>query len=152
MKSIKTRLVKVLAFSLLLAAGNAFAQAQDEVRLLFDRYIQAENEHNLATVGQALQDSKDMLWVAPRGSPVWGRDAVMQELSRVYQGGWKLEPELPALKLTVYGDNVVRIVVPIRYTVGAAGKPERFLVQHTYVRTPLGWRIAAVVPAPLPAN
>ena len=54
--------------------------------------------------------------------------------------------------LTVYGDNVVRVVVPIRYTVGETGEPERFLVQQTYVRTPIGWRLSAMVPPPLPAQ
>lgn len=143
---------RVLALSLMLAAGNAFAQAQEEVKLLFDRYIQAENEHNLATVGQALHDSKDMLWVMPGGTPVWGRDAVMLELTKKYQAGWKLEPEMPAMKVTSYGDSVVRLVVPIRYTMGASGTPERYLVQQTYVRTPIGWRISSVMPAPLSAQ
>ncbi len=152
MRSQIMRFVQLLVLSFLLSPGIVFAQAQDEVRLLFDRYIQAQNEHNLATVGQALQDSKDMLWVPPRGAPVWGRDAVMQELTRLYKGTWKLEPEMQALKLTVYGDTVVRVVVPIRYTVSATAAAERYLVQHTYVRTPIGWRLAAMVPAPLPAN
>jgi hypothetical protein len=144
--------MRVLALSLSLVAGDALAQAQDEVRLLFDHYIQAENEHNLSTVGQALQDSREMLWLTPRGTPVWGRDAVMQELTKLYLGAWKLEPEMAALKVTVYGDNVVRLVVPIRYTVGTAVTAERYLVQHTYIKTPLGWRISTIVPAPLPAQ
>ena len=140
-----------LALTLLLEAGDALAQAQDEVRLMFEQYIHAENDHNLATVGQALQDSKDMLWVAPRGAPVWGRDTVMQELTKRYQGTWKLEPEMPALKVTVYSDNVARVIVPINYTLDAGGNRERYLVQQTYVRTPVGWRISTIVPAPLPA-
>lgn len=93
-----------------------------------------------------------MLWVPPRGAPVWGRDAVMRELTKIYQGAWKLEPEIPALKRMVYGDNVVRVVVPIRYTVSATVAAVRYLVQQTYVRTPIGWRIAAIVPVPLPAK
>ncbi len=138
-----------LLLALLLTADNALAQAQDEVRQMFDRYIQAENEHNLATVGQALQDSKELLWITPHGKPVWGRDAAMQELTRVYQGAWKLEPEMTALKVTQQGDNVVRLVVPIRYTLAMGAAPERYLVQQTYVKTPLGWRISSLMPAPL---
>jgi hypothetical protein len=119
---------------------------------MFERYIQAENDHNLATVGQALQDSKDMLWVPPGGAPVWGRDPVMLELTKGYQGAWQLEPEMKALRLTIYGDNVARLIVPINYTIGSPANRERFLVQQTYVKTPIGWRISTIVPAPLPAQ
>jgi hypothetical protein len=143
-------LMRLLALTFLFATGHAFAQAQDEIRLMFDRYVKAENEHNLAAVGQALQDSNEMMWLAPHSMPVWGRDNVMQDLTRRYQGAWKLEPDLAAMKLTVYGDNVGRLVVPISYTSGAATKSERYLVQQTYVRTPMGWRIAAIIAAPLP--
>src|SRR4051812_27649274 len=115
-------LSRCLALIFLFAAGNALAQtqAQDELKLMFDRYIKAENEHNLAAVGQALQDSAEMMWVAPRSVPVWGRDNVMMELTKRYQGAWKLEPEIAAIKVTVYGDTSARLVVPVYYTSGPA--------------------------------
>ncbi len=86
-----------------------------------------------------------MLWMAPRGAPVWGRDAVMLELTKLYQGPWKLEPDLSALKVTAYGESFARVVVPIRYTVSATAAPERYLVQQTYIKTAIGWRITSMV-------
>jgi len=131
--------------SLLLAAGNALAQAQDEVRQMFERYIQAENEHNLATVGQALQDSKEMLWMGPRGRPVWGRDAVMQELTTMYQAAGNSSPKCRRSKSRPTATMSWCPGSAIRYTVGAATAPERYLVQANFVRTPIGWRISSIV-------
>jgi hypothetical protein len=144
--------IRLVALTLLLVAGNALGQAKDEVRMMFDRYVKAENEHNLAAVGQALQDSAEMLWVPPGSMPVWGRDNVMMELTKRFQTAWKVEPEFAALKLAVYGDTVARLVVPVHYTSGPAANRERYLLQQTYIRTPLGWRIASIVPAPMPAQ
>jgi hypothetical protein len=133
-------------------AAPAQAQVQDEIRGLFNIFVRESNAHNVAAVGQMLHDSRDFLWVAPRGAAVTGRDAALQSIATAYRGTWRIEPEFAALKITLLGDSALRLHVPVRLTVGEMDKPpqsEPYLLTQVYVKTPLGWRISSVVPAPL---
>lgn len=148
------KIVRVVVLSLLVwAANTALAQVQDEVRVLFNQFIKSDNAHNLAAVGQILHDSCDFLWIPPHGAPVVGRDTALQQMTELYQGTWRLEPDMSALKITPLGDNAARLYVPIKYTIGAADKaaqPEPYVLNQVYVRTSIGWRISAILTVPVP--
>lgn len=71
-------------FNLAARAGSA-----DDVRAVFERFVAAQNAHDLKAVGDMLSDAKDSLWIT-RGSPVWGREAALQRFQTLYQGTWRL--------------------------------------------------------------
>ena len=65
-------LVAVGVFLTLGGAVNA-ASVQDEARQFFERFVAAQNAHDLATVGSMLWNSEDFLWVT-RGVQVRGSE------------------------------------------------------------------------------
>ena len=148
------KIISGLIFSAVLwSAAPAQAQVQDEIRGMFNMFVRESNAHNVAAVGQMLHDSSDFLWVSPRGAAAHGRDATLQSLTTAFGGIWRIEPDLSALKITLLGDSALRLNVPVQLTVGGADKQaqaEPYLLTQVYVKTPLGWRISSVVPAPLP--
>ncbi len=146
---IKT-LYAIFLFALTALSNPAQAQVQDEIRALFNHFIRECNAHNAAAVGQMLHDSRDFLWVGPRGAPVIGRDSTLQALTTAFRGNWRIEPELSALKITPLGDSAVRLHVPVKYTIGDAAQTEPYLLTQVYVKTVLGWIISSSVPVPLP--
>jgi hypothetical protein len=47
--------------------------------------------------------------------------------------------------------DTVQVYMPARVTVGAAGQPattSTYLINEFAIRTPAGWKIAAVIPVP----
>ncbi len=46
--------------------------ARDKIRTLFDRFVAAQNAHDLSAVRGLLWNSARFLWVA-RGTLIWGR-------------------------------------------------------------------------------
>ena len=81
-----------LAAVLTLSTGNAFAGVDDDVKAAFDRFVAAQNSHDISAVRDVLLDSPNFLWVT-RGAPIWGRDAALKRFETLYQGTWKLSPD-----------------------------------------------------------
>jgi uncharacterized protein (TIGR02246 family) len=136
-----------------LASTGVSAAPEDEVRAVFDQFVKAQNSHDLQAVSELLLDSPNFLWVT-RGAPVWGRDAALKRFEMLYQGTWKLSPDMPNLKAVLVNDTTAQVHVPITFNIGAPGQPAPdapFLMNQTLVRTAAGWRIANVLPIPLPA-
>lgn len=51
------------------------------------------------------------------------------------------------------GDNMAHVYVPIVFTIGAAGQEAqtaRFLLNQIVVKTSEGWRVASILPIPVP--
>lgn len=139
----------LLAFS----ATPARAAPEDDVRAAFDRFVNAQNAHDVAAVGELLLDSPNFLWVT-RGAPIWGRDAALKRFETLYQGTWKLSPEFQNLKVVLVSEATAQVYVPITFNIGPPGQPApdaAFLMNQTLVKTPAGWRIANILPIPLPA-
>ena len=81
--------------------------------------------------------------------------ATFERFAALYEGTWRLEPEVPALRVTMLGDRAAQIYVPILFTIGAAGQPAqptRFLMNMVVVTTPAGWRVSSILPIPAPAQ
>jgi len=95
----------------------AVATPEDEVRSTFDRFVTAQNAHDIKAVKSLLLGSPDFLWVT-RGAPIWGQDAALKRFAAPYEGTWRLDPELTGLKVTIIGDGVAQLFDPITFTIG----------------------------------
>ena len=139
----------VLAFS----SAGATAAPEDDVRLVFDQFVKAQNAHDVVAVGELLLDSPNFLWVT-RGAPIWGRDAALKRFEALYQGTWKLSPDMANLKAVLVSDTTAQLHVPVTFNIGPTGQPAPdapFLMNQALVKTAAGWRIASILPIPLPA-
>jgi uncharacterized protein (TIGR02246 family) len=143
----------LLAVLALPVAPLAAAPPPEEVRQTFDRFVAAQNAHDLRAVEALLLDSPDFLWIT-RGTPIWGREAALKRFKALYEGTWQLAPEGSALKVLMLGDNAAQLFAPISFTIGAPGQaPQttRFLMNQVLVKTPAGWKVSAILPIPAPA-
>jgi hypothetical protein len=121
----------------------AVATPEDEVRSTFDRFVIAQNAHDIKAVESLLLESPDFLWVT-RGAPVWGQDAALKRFAALYEGVWRLDPEPANLKVIMVGDGVAEVYVPIMFTIGAPGQPPqqtKFLMNQVLVKTQTGWKV-----------
>src|SRR2546428_11447649 len=110
----------ILTCLTLLAAPFAAASPEDEVRQTFERFVAAQNGHDVQAVGSLLLDSPNFLWIT-RGTPVWGRDAALKRFSALYEGTWRLAPEAGALRVLVLGESAAQVFAPIVFTIGEPG-------------------------------
>jgi ketosteroid isomerase-like protein len=132
----------------------AFAAPEDEVRATFDRFVVAQNAHDIKGVASLLLGSPDFLWIT-RGAPVWGTDAAIKRFAALYEGTWRLDPETSSLKIVMISDIGAQVYVPIMFTIGAPGQPPqqtRFLMNQVLVKTQSGWRVSSILPIPAPAQ
>ena len=142
----------ILAAVLALSAGHTFASADDGVKATFNRLVAAQNAHDVSAVRDLLLDSPSFLWVT-RGEPIWGREASLRRFETLYQGTWKLSPDTASLKVVMLSDTTAQLFVPIMFNIGPPGQPALdvpVLMNQTLVKTKAGWRIASILPIPLP--
>ena len=137
----------------LMTIKPAVAAPEGEIRSTFDRFVTAQNAHDIKTVESLLLGSPDFLWIT-RGAPVWGQDAALKRFAALYEGTWRLDPELMSLKVIVIGESVAQVYVPIMFAIGAAGQPPqeaKFLMNLVLVKTQAGWKVSSILPIPVPA-
>ena len=151
----RTTLIQTLFVAGVLAFSSTVASAasEDDVRAVFDQFVKAQNSHDIVGVRELLLDSPNFLWVT-RGAPVWGREVALKRFESLYQGTWKLSPDMPNLKTVLVSETTAQLYVPITFNIGAPGQPApdtSFLMNQTLVKTSAGWRIANILPIPLPA-
>lgn len=147
------KILIALAAILTLSTGPSVAGVEDDVKASFDRFVVAQNAHDVSAVSDSLLDSPSFLWVT-RGAPIWGREAALKRFETLYQGTWKLSPDTPNLKVVVLSDTTAQLYVPVTFNIGPAGQPAsdaQFLMNQTLVKTSAGWRIASILPIPLPS-
>jgi hypothetical protein len=75
-----------------LSIRSAAAGPEDDVRATFDRFVIAQNAHDVKAVESLLLGSENFLWIT-RGTPVWGPEAALKRFAALYEGTWRLEPE-----------------------------------------------------------
>ena len=151
----RTTLIQTLFVAGVLAFSSTVASAasEDDVRAVFDQFVKAQNSHDIVGVRELLLDSPNFLWVT-RGAPVWGREAALKRFESLYQGTWKLSPDMSNLKTVLVSETTAQLYVPITFNIGPPGQPApdtSFLMNQTMVKTSAGWRIANILPIPLPA-
>lgn len=127
--------------------------ADADVRSLFERFVAAQNAHDVTAVEGLLWDSPDFLWVT-RGQAIWGRAAAMERFRALYAGTWRLEPDMAQFRTVTLGAGTAQLFVPVTFTIGGAGQPAqpvRFLMNQTLRRGGDGaWLVASILPIPLP--
>jgi hypothetical protein len=110
-------------FMTLGGAVNA-ASMQDEARQFFERFVAAQNAHDLATVGSMLWNSEDFLWVT-RGVQVRGSKTALNVLGSYYKGTWHLDPDTNQLQATASARCVMhRTVAEVMVTEHAATRDD----------------------------
>ena len=152
---ISRRMVACIALVLISLVGNAASAApEEEVRATFERFVAAQNAHDVKAVESLLLNSPDFLWIT-RGAAVWGSDSALKRFSALYEGTWRLDAEASSLKITLLGDGAAQVYVPIVFTIGAPGQTAqaaRFLMNQVLVKTPDGWKVSSILPIPAPAQ
>jgi ketosteroid isomerase-like protein len=141
----------MLAF---LTIEPVIAAPDDDVRATFDRFVAAQNAHDIKAVESLLLASPDFLWIT-RGTPIWGQDAALKRFAALYQGTWRLDPEPSGLKVIMIGDGAAQVYAPIMFTIGAPGQPPqqtKFLLNQVLVKTQEGWKVSSILPIPAPAQ
>jgi ketosteroid isomerase-like protein len=147
-----------VAIALFFAIGvmlsrSAISAPEDDVKASFERFVTAQNAHDANAVRDLLLDSPNFLWIT-RGTTIWGRDAAMQRFETYYQGTWRLSPDSSSLKILMLGDSAAQLYVAIMFTTGAPGQSPQdglALMNQTWVKTPAGWRVASILPIPVPS-
>jgi ketosteroid isomerase-like protein len=142
----------VLFVFALFFSGQAASAPEDDVKALFERFVSAQNAHDVNAVRDLLLDSPNFLWIT-RGTTIWGRDAAIKRFETYYQGTWRLAPDSSTVKVIMLGDTAAQLYASIIFTTGAPGQPAQdgtTLVNQTLVKTPAGWRVASILPIPLP--
>jgi ketosteroid isomerase-like protein len=127
-------------------------RVEQEVRSTFERFVSAQNAHDIRAVKDLLWDGAGFLWVT-RGTAIWGRDASLQRFEANHAGTWKLEPDLGQLRVTVLDGSIAQLFVPLVVTAGPPGQPAQATAFHmnpVLVRTAGIWRIASILPIPVP--
>ena len=140
-----------ISLVLLAVAGVARAGSEDEVKVLFAKFVAAQNAHDLKAVGELLQDLPQFLWIT-RGTPIWGRDA-HSSVSRYYIKALGLDPKLDELRITELQPGVVQLYAPMTFMISPAGQaaqPMRFLMNQVVVKTADGWKVSSILPIPAP--
>jgi hypothetical protein len=76
-KSIIECLVACMALAVIaLPVRFAAAAPDDEVRATFERFVTAQNAHDLKAVEALLLSSPSFLWIT-RGTAIWGQEAAL---------------------------------------------------------------------------
>lgn len=77
----------------------------------------------------------------------------MRRFEANYAGTWRLEPDRARLRVTLLDGSTAQVFVPLVVTSGPAGQPPQstpFHMNQVLVRTASGWRVASLLPIPVP--
>src|SRR5207253_962736 len=123
---------------------------REEVRATYERFVAAQNARDLDGVRALLLDSPQFLWVSD-GRSVWGREAMLARMASFQEAEvWFVAPALDKAVAVEVGADAAYLHLPLTLVIGSAKAPDRlpFLVSMLCVRTPAGWRIAALFTTP----
>jgi ketosteroid isomerase-like protein len=145
MEDTMKRTASILA-ALAVLSVPARAGPREDVSRLYSDFAAAQNARDLGRVRDVLLDSPRFLWVSD-GKSIWGREATLERMGSFQKAEiWRVEPDLAkAVPVEVDADSAF-LHLPLDLVIGAADKPDRlrFLVSVLGLRTPSGWRIAAL--------
>ena len=145
------RLMTIAVGALLATLAHAVTM-EDEVRAVFDKYVAAQNAHDLKAVRGLLADSPDFLWIT-RGRPLWGRDAALKSLEERYKGTWHIEVDRKEFRVFSVSRRVAQVYAQTQLTVGDPGvepAKNRVYINLVMVKKPEGWRITSILPILVP--
>ena len=152
-------MARLLGRTTMLFAGGFFiafpanARPSDDVRRGFDRFVAAQNAHDLDAVRGMFGSGPGFVWVT-RGNVVKGRAAAIDRFRDLYRGTWHLQPTAPP-ETFVIDSNTVQLVAAVTFTVGPPGSAPtetRFMLTQLWHRHNGRWQVASLLPISLPAN
>jgi hypothetical protein len=125
------------------------------LRTAYKSLIDAENKHDLSTVGKLVWNSQDVLFVAkaPIGwKGYWGKSDVMQHFHDLYQTNFRIDPDYASEKVVYLTSDVAETYVPVDITAAYGGfpKPAPFIMVLLWIKSPDGWKMATDIPIPVP--
>ncbi len=130
-------------------------QDSEAVRTVFLRQAAAATSHDIVAFENVLADAPpgapDPVAMVARAYQFWGKPALIAHFKETFKGVWKFEPDPTRIKIVPLTADVAQIYAPTQVTFGASEavtKTAPFLMYEVAVRTPDGWRIAAIVPVP----
>jgi uncharacterized protein (TIGR02246 family) len=119
---------------------------EEEVRALYERFVAAQNAHDLTRVRSLLLDSPRFLWVSD-GRSVWGPDATLARMASFQKAPvWRVDSDLDHAVAVEVDARTAYLHLPLVLTIGPTEAPDRlrFLVSVLASETERGWRIAAL--------
>jgi uncharacterized protein (TIGR02246 family) len=142
------------AVALMCSVGGVRASTEDEVRAVFDHFVQIQNAHDTKALGALLADSPQFLWIT-RGTAVWGRDAALQRFAKLHKGTWQLAPDPASIRVVPLSDGAAQLHAVVQFTIGAPGQPAqvvRYFLNQVLVKSDGAWRVMSIFPIPAPAQ
>lgn len=128
-----------------------------QVKDVFLRQAAAATAHDIEAFERVLAPAPagqpDPIAFVARAYQFWGKPALIEHFQQTFKGVWKFEPNVASIKVIPLTADVAEAYAQTQITVGASEASARvaqFLVYEVAIRTPDGWRIAAIVPVPAP--
>jgi len=142
----------VLALASLVAAAiltlsPTRAAPGDPIKGAFNKFVTAQNAHDLKAIDEALLASPDFLWIAP-GQIVRGRDAARARFGELFQRAWRVDPDWSTFQIMMLDVSTAEVFVRVRITDGASSRNAR--VNQILIRTAGAWRVSSIVIADAP--
>jgi ketosteroid isomerase-like protein len=136
--------------------GNAAGDKEKDVKDVYKRLIDAENNHDLPAVREFVWNSPSTLFVAK--APVgwrgyWGIDDVMQHLRDMYQQPFRIDPIYEEEKVVFITPDIAETYAPVLITVAYGGQnpvPKPFVMVLLWIKTSQGWKMTTDIPIPVP--
>jgi hypothetical protein len=164
MIAMKHRILSVLAATALVVTGATAhaatphvldARDSQAIKTVFLQQAAAATAHDMAAFervfASAPQGSPNSVTFVARAYQYWGKQAIIDHFTETFKGVWKFEPDAANIKVLPLTADSAEIYAPTQVTFGASeatAKTSPFLVCEIAVRTPEGWRIAAIMPVP----
>jgi hypothetical protein len=129
------------------AAGVSGTETSAAVLSLYREFAAAQNARDRAAIRRTFLDSPRFLWISD-GMAVWGPDVVLDRMGLFQQSEvWRVEPDFGKADVVALTADSAMLHLPLALVIGKAAAPDRlrFLVEVICVRTPDGWRIAALL-------
>jgi uncharacterized protein (TIGR02246 family) len=130
-------------------------QDRQEVKALFLQQAAAATAHDMAGFERVFAPTPagqpDPVTFVARAYQFWGRPALIEHFKETFKGVWKFEPDTERVRVVPLTPDAAEIYAPTQVTSGTSSETAKtapFLVYEVAVRTPEGWRIAAIVPVP----
>lgn len=141
------KLIVIVVLSLGLSGHvRGETQLEADIKGLYDTFLTAQNARDLVRVRDTLWESPGFVWISD-GKAFWGRDALIERMSAFQQAEiWSVTPDKTRSRVVEVSPVSAFLYQPLRLTLGskADAKTIDFLVNVLCVRTPQGWRVAAL--------
>ena len=130
-------------------------QDRQEVKAVFLKQAAAATAHDIVAFEQVFAPTPagqpDPVVFVARAYQFWGKTALIEHFKETFKGVWRFEPDAERVRVIPLTPDTAQIYAPTQVTSGTStetAKTAPFLVYEVAVRTPQGWRIAAIVPVP----